>query len=89
LFDFIGSVEIQGTLASQPAETDWSSAKLNLGTSCVDTTGAIIEDTAVIISYNIETTTAKVFNFIGNYTWVRAKVSNWTDGTVSSIQINY
>ena len=30
-----------------------------------------------------------VYNFTGNYVWVRAYVSNWTDGTISSIYLNH
>jgi hypothetical protein len=28
-------------------------------------------------------------NFTGNYVWVRAVVSSWTDGTVNSITLNH
>lgn len=31
----------------------------------------------------------KFANFTGNYVWVRAYISNWTDGTVNSIQLNH
>jgi hypothetical protein len=89
LTEFIGTIELQGTLTSQPEESDWSAAHLNLGSSCVDTTGAIIEDTTSILSYTAATTIVKVYNFIGNYTWVRAKVSNWTEGTVNGIKVNH
>ena len=36
-------------------------------------------------------TTTKVIaaNFTGNYVWVRAVVSSWTDGTVSSVLLNH
>lgn len=28
-------------------------------------------------------------NFTGNYVWIRAQISNWTDGTVTSIKLNH
>ena len=31
----------------------------------------------------------KFANFTGNYVWVRANISNWTDGTVNSVQLNH
>jgi hypothetical protein len=34
-------------------------------------------------------TGSHIKNFTGNYVWVRAVVSNWTDGTVTSIQLNH
>jgi hypothetical protein len=30
-----------------------------------------------------------IYNFTGNYVWVRIYVSNWTDGTVNSIKLNH
>ena len=30
-----------------------------------------------------------MFNFTGNYVWLRAKVYNWTDGTIGSIALNH
>ena len=30
-----------------------------------------------------------IFNFTGNYVWLRVKVSSWTDGTIGSIVLNH
>mgnify|MGYP001409873723 CR=1 FL=1 len=30
-----------------------------------------------------------VYNFTGNYVWVRSLVSNWTDGVISDIYLNH
>jgi hypothetical protein len=30
-----------------------------------------------------------VTNFTGNYVWIRAHISNWTDGAVNSIKLNH
>ena len=87
--NFVGSIAIEGSLASDPQELDWSQVKLGLGSSCVDTTGAIIEDTTSLLNYPTATTTIKIYNFTGNYTCVRTTVSNWTEGTVNSIKVNH
>jgi hypothetical protein len=36
-----------------------------------------------------ETTGSYIKNFTGNYVWLRAAISNWTNGTVSSILLNH
>jgi len=63
-----GDLLIQGTLSTEPAETDWFT---------VDSYIASQETSSVISS------------FTGNYVYVRAKVINWTDGTVNSIVLNH
>lgn len=86
---FIGRVEIQGTLAVDPADDDWFTVELGTGTMSVDTTGALTEQNITFVEYSEVTTNTKSYNFTGNYVWVRAKVSNWTDGTVNSIKLNH
>ena len=86
---FIGRIEMQGTLAVDPAEADWFTVELGTGTMSVDTTGALAEQNITSIEYTSNTTNVKSYNFTGNYVWVRAKVSNWTDGTVNSIKLNH
>jgi len=34
-------------------------------------------------------TGSKFANFTGNYVWIRANITNWTDGTVDSIKLNH
>jgi|TARA_R110001592_G_scaffold241696_4_gene502119 hypothetical protein len=65
---FEGTVAIQATLATTPAEADWFTVS---GTDNVASTGSFI------------------FNFTGNYVWVRAYISNFTSGTVNSILLNH
>jgi hypothetical protein len=88
---FIGQVEIQGTLAVDPTDEDWFTVSLGgTVTSTVDTTGLISSaSTAVTINYSQNETSVKTYNFTGNYVWLRAKVSNWTDGTINSIALNH
>jgi hypothetical protein len=91
---FTGEVTIQGSLEVDPQANDWFDVTLQTNTSVtgtVDTTGAISVGASVAItdlSYS-STTSNTNFNFIGNYVWVRAIVSNWTSGTVESIMLNY
>lgn len=79
LTNFVGSVAVQGTLSTDPAENDWFNMRLDDGTGSTSTS----------INYNISTSTVNCYNFIGNIVWVRAKISNWTSGTVNGIQINH
>lgn len=32
---------------------------------------------------------SKTENFVGNYVWIRAKLTNWTDGTVKHVFMNH
>lgn len=89
LTGFIGRVEMQGTLAVDPTADDWFTVELGTGTMSVDTTGALTEQNITFVEYSEVTTNTKSYNFTGNYVWVRAKVSNWTDGTVNSIKLNH
>ena len=86
---FIGKVAMQGTLATNPVEADWFTVELGTGNSSVDTTGLITAQNITSVEYTSATTNTKNYNFTGNYVWVRAYVSNWTDGTVNSIRLNH
>jgi hypothetical protein len=88
---FIGRIEIQGTLAVDPTDEDWFTVSLGGSvTSTVDTTGLVSSSTTtVVINYTQNETSVKTYNFTGNYVWLRAKVLNWTDGTINSIALNH
>jgi hypothetical protein len=95
LTEFQGAVDIYGTLATTPTENDWSVVKLEAPGGLasnrykLDGNGFITLADASI-NYSITATTiSSVFNFVGNYVWVRAKVSNWTSGAITSIQLNH
>jgi len=89
LTGFIGQIRIQGTLAIDPGDDDWFTVELGTGNSSVDTTGLITAQNITSVEYTSVTTNTKNYNFTGNYVWVRAYVSNWTDGTVNSIKLNH
>tara|TARA_B110000881_G_scaffold29755_1_gene22208 strand:- start:77 stop:481 length:405 start_codon:yes stop_codon:yes gene_type:complete len=89
LAGFIGKVAMQGTLATNPVEADWFTLVLDSGKQSVDTTGLVATQSVTSVEYTSVTTNSKSYNFTGNYVWVRAYVSNWTDGTVNSVKLNH
>lgn len=77
--NFIGKIEIQGTLSVDPTVSDWFS--LNLQNNFTTSTSTLI--------YNTGTTTVLGYNFIANTVWVRCKISEFTQGTVNFVRYNY
>jgi hypothetical protein len=72
---FIGTVEIEATLATEPVDADWF---------------LLAETTHTSITTNdAEATGAFIKNFTGNYVWVRATIRDWTDGSVLSVLLNH
>lgn len=86
---FVGKIEIQGTLATEPEADDWFTVELGTGGLSVDTTGLISEENITFVEYTDAATNTKTYNFTGNYVWIRAYVSNWTTGTVNYIKLNH
>lgn len=87
--NFIGKVEIQGSLSETPSNTDWFVISFGSNVLTMDTTGAIGQTNISQLEYLQSSTTVKSVNFVGNYTWLRVKISNWSQGTVNSISINF
>ena len=85
---FLGNIELQATLAVNPAEADWFNVRLGSGQT-IDTTGKFVSASTSKLEYTTNETSNKSYNFTGNFVWVRIYVSNWTDGTVNSIQLNH
>ena len=91
---FTGAVSFQGTLEIDPGEQDWSTIFINdvnsntLGS--VDTTGAVVQSAGTTISaLDLTNKTGSLnYNFTGNYVWVRARITDWTQGIVNSIYMN-
>ena len=88
LSGFLGDVQLQGTLAVDPTADDWFTVRLGSGQT-IDTTGKIFNAITSKLEYTDNETSSKTYNFTGNYVWIRVYVSNWTDGTVNSIQLNH
>lgn len=72
---FIGSIRTEATLAIEPIATDWFSV--------VGTTHNSTSDT------DTNNTGGFVYNFTGNYVWVRVVVENWTDGSIKTVLLNH
>lgn len=88
LTGFVGNLEIQASLSSEPGSTDWFSVPISTY-STIDTTGFIGQTATTYISYNTATTSVSSYNFTGNFVWLRGKISNFTQGTVNAIKYNY
>ena len=85
---FIGTIKIQGSLETTPTATDWFDIDLNEGKFSVDTTGLIADVVENNLTYTVAQTSMKSYNSTGNFVWLRADVSNWTDGTINRIELN-
>ena len=72
---FQGKIDMQATLAINPADADWFTI-----------TGTNLTSTDDSGQYNTGT---HLFNFTGNYVWVRAYISNWTYGNVGRVLLNH
>ena len=99
LTDFVGVIEIEGTLGVDPEDpfytncndgTDWSPVLVEKPV-CVSTTG--LWQTEIVpfklVYDGAPETSIKMYNFIGNYTWVRAYITEWVGGTINSIKMNH
>jgi len=87
---FIGTIEMQGTLASEPTESDWATIVLTQPGNkfYIDTTGLVTTAGIDSTRYTIETDTSKSYNFTGNFVWIRARISEFTQGVMNGISIN-
>ena len=73
-YDFAGSIYMQASLATDPSTTDWFN---------------VVGTTSTYTTLNIRTTsTVNIYNFIGNFVWVRGYISI-DQGTVQSIKYNH
>jgi hypothetical protein len=88
--EFIGTIEIQGTLASNPTESDWVAIKLTQPGNkfYIDTTGLVTDAGVDSTRYTSATTTSKSYNFTGNFVWIRGYISEFTQGVLNGISIN-
>jgi hypothetical protein len=71
---FVGSVNMQATLASEPVESDWFN---------------VIGTTSTYTELDIRTTNSvDIYNATGNFVWSRGYLS-FTQGSLLSIQYNH
>ena len=88
LNSFTGIVKIQGSLETTPGDNDWFDIELGSDDLSVDTSGLITKQVSESLIYNIVETSMKSYNAVGNFVWLRANISNWQSGTISSIEMN-
>ena len=88
---FKGKIELQGTLAVNPTADDWFAVTLSGAGQSVDTTGKVISSGVSVskLEYTTNETSNTSYNFTGNFVWVRVYISNWTDGSVTSVKFNH
>ena len=87
--NFVGKIQIEGSLASEPTTNDWFVVELGNNNSTVDTTGISNPTNITFVNYTTATTNVKTYNFVGNFVWVRSKISDWTEGSVNGIKYNH
>jgi len=87
--NFVGKIEIQGTLNTDPSSNDWFNVELGTNSYSVDTTGLVSPTNITYVQYTTATTLIKSYNFTGNLVWVRSKISNFTEGSITSIKYNH
>jgi len=87
---FVGNIALEATLATDPTEDDWFRVPLTADSYYIDTSGALVKLTAPsAIEYTAPTTSAKIYNFTGNFVWIRAVVDNWTAGSINRVLFNH
>ena len=88
--EFVGTIEIQGTLASDPGDNDWTAVRLTEpGTKFyIDTTGLVTDAGVDSTRYVLQTTANKSYNFTGNFVWLRGRISAFEQGVMNGISIN-
>lgn len=74
LNDFIGDIKMQGTLAVTPTSDDWFDITLANGD--------------VTVSWDDGETSAPIYNFTGNFVWVRV-YATYTQGTINQVLLNH
>jgi len=98
LTNFVGVIEIEGTLGVDPEDpfytncndgTDWSPVLVKTPL-CVTTTGLWqCKYVPFKLEYTTPETSINIYNFVGNYTWLRAYITEFTAGTIQSIKLNH
>lgn len=87
--DFVGTITMQASLATDPVENDWFSVDLLSNDLRIDTTGLVSRANKKEVSYNFAFSDTQIYNFEGNFVWLRAKISSFTEGVVNGVTINY
>ena len=91
LNNFTGSVSVQGSLAVDPQDGDWVDIPFEIvsGDFSVTTTGRVTIQGNITKREYTNDTVIESYNFKGNFVWVRARIFDWTAGTVNSVLLNH
>lgn len=89
VLNFVGTVRIQGTLAKDPAETDWFDCNLLTADDnyTVTTDGLAVLNTVTSREYTTATTESRVYNIKANLVWLRITITGFTAGTITTAQL--
>jgi hypothetical protein len=87
--NFVGKFEVQASLAADPIEADWFSTELGTTSQTIDTTGLLSFYNVNYVSFFTATSITKAYNVLGNFVWLRVKISEFSEGSVNSIKINF
>jgi len=85
---FQGTIKIQGTLVQSPESSDWFDIELENLNFSIDTTGNVSREKITSVNYSDITTGNAMYNFTGNFMWIRVAVVNFAAGTVSKVLYN-
>lgn len=89
LYQFVGTVRLQASLEAVPTDSDWFFVPISTTVLSIDTTGQATNTPVNKFEYTESTTGVFGYNFTGNYVWVRAYITDWTAGTVNSINLSH
>jgi hypothetical protein len=83
LTGFEGSITVQATLARTPTESDWFDVRLS-----DDFSNTAEPAGPSTVTYATPTTINKAYNCLGNFVWVRVRISDFSAGTINSVQFS-
>ncbi len=87
--NFVGVIKMQGSLAQDPSDSDWVDIDLRSpdGSLTLTADGLVSEIENNNKTYTSATTENRMYNLKGNFVWIRANISEFTAGTVNTIQL--
>lgn len=88
--NFVGRVLVEGSLSVDINTTQWQTVTMFSGYKhTVDTTGKF-KDAEVLSIHCVEPTSGKqVLKFSGSFALMRARIEDWTSGTVNNIFVSH
>lgn len=87
--NFIGKITTQATLEVEPTETSWFDVNLENNQLYTDVTGLVLNSNIPFLSYTVPTSQIKIYNFVGNFIWIRFKITDFLQGSIDHIKYNH